>query len=78
MMSCSCPGSVIILFRLANKQVYLHTGDFRACTDMELYPPLQSLHINQLYLDTTCVHFIREWGAGADTGYRKGGSPGNC
>lgn len=48
-----CPGSVMLLFKLRNGQVMLHTGDFRADPSMEQFPQLQSVHISQLFLDTT-------------------------
>lgn len=48
-----CPGSVLLLFKLRNGQVVLHTGDFRADPFMEQFPQLQSIQVNQLFLDTT-------------------------
>ncbi|WAR22629.1 DCR1A-like protein, partial [Mya arenaria] len=39
----SCPGAALILFKLKERKVYLHTGDFRACREMESYPELQNL-----------------------------------
>ncbi len=47
----SCPGSVLILFRLQNGQTILHTGDFRANSAMERH--LAGIQVNQLFLDTT-------------------------
>jgi len=36
-----------------NEEVYLHTGDFRADRSLQHCPELQSLRVNQLFLDTT-------------------------
>lgn len=49
----SCPGAVMIVFRLANGRCLLHTGDFRACADMEMMPSFWNHHIDTVYLDTT-------------------------
>jgi DNA cross-link repair 1A protein len=50
-----CPGSIMFLLRLpATGDVILHTGDFRACPDMESDPAFWNLgRIDRLYLDTT-------------------------
>eukprot|EP00002_Diphylleia_rotans_P026950 TRINITY_DN5397_c0_g1_i4.p1 TRINITY_DN5397_c0_g1~~TRINITY_DN5397_c0_g1_i4.p1 ORF type:complete len:568 (+),score=79.15 TRINITY_DN5397_c0_g1_i4:42-1745(+) len=50
-----CPGAAMFLFELADGKVYLHSGDFRYCPEMETWPILCSLRgrINTLYLDTT-------------------------
>lgn len=48
-----CPGAAIILFCLKNGQSILHTGDFRACKEMQSYPELTESRINVLFLDTT-------------------------
>ncbi|XP_061336906.1 DNA cross-link repair protein SNM1 [Gastrolobium bilobum] len=48
-----CPGAALIHFGLPNGQRYLHTGDFRACKQMQAYHLLVNQRVNVLYLDTT-------------------------
>lgn len=48
-----CPGSAMILFKLASGEYYLHTGDFRANQSMLQHPILVGHKIDKLFLDTT-------------------------
>lgn len=48
-----CPGAAMLLLLLPDKQIVLHTGDFRADPSMETYPELSSCRVQTLYLDTT-------------------------
>jgi DNA cross-link repair 1A protein len=48
-----CPGSVLILFKLRDGRIILHTGDFRATSSMPNHPLLRDVNIHTLYLDTT-------------------------
>lgn len=48
-----CPGAVIILFELQNTMRYLHTGDFRACPEMEQIYDIKCAPIDCCFLDTT-------------------------
>ena len=48
-----CPGAAIIVFKLPNGKVHLHTGDFRATEAMARHPLLARHKIDSLYLDTT-------------------------
>eukprot|EP01018_Ginkgo_biloba_P017842 Gb_02140 [translate_table: standard] len=48
-----CPGAALIYFRLKDGRCFLHTGDFRACKEMQNYAVFRDSCINILYLDTT-------------------------
>ncbi|KAK2717003.1 hypothetical protein QYM36_007219, partial [Artemia franciscana] len=48
-----CPGAVMFLFKLPTGRRILHTGDFRACEEMEKISILREEPIEAVYLDTT-------------------------
>lgn len=51
---CSCPGSVLFLFKLNKLRKYiLHTGDFRASDELISNEVFQKISIDVIYLDTT-------------------------
>jgi len=48
-----CPGSIMFIIKLTSGTTILHTGDFRACPEMESYPEFWSHRVDTVYLDTT-------------------------
>jgi len=48
-----CPGSLMFVLRTVTGLTMLHTGDFRACPEMESYSILWNATIDRVYLDTT-------------------------
>lgn len=53
-----CPGAAILLMKLEDGMLHLHTGDMRAHKMMQKYPELVVARnkIENLYLDTTYCH----------------------
>jgi DNA cross-link repair 1A protein len=48
-----CPGSLMFVLRTTSGLTILHTGDFRACAEMESAPILWDSTVDRVYLDTT-------------------------
>ncbi|XP_068153897.1 DNA cross-link repair 1A protein [Drosophila tropicalis] len=52
-----CPGALMFFFKLSSGQTILHTGDFRANSDMESLPIFwNNPQLDVLYLDTTYLN----------------------
>eukprot|EP00920_Eleutheroschizon_duboscqi_P040986 GHVT01098024.1.p1 GENE.GHVT01098024.1~~GHVT01098024.1.p1 ORF type:complete len:317 (+),score=16.64 GHVT01098024.1:256-1206(+) len=51
-----CPGAVMLLFKLPNGKLLLHTGDFRYHPTMKDYHSLQGIRLDSIFLDTTYCH----------------------
>ncbi|KAH8369435.1 hypothetical protein KR009_010818, partial [Drosophila setifemur] len=52
-----CPGALMFFFKLSTGECILHTGDFRASSEMESLPIFWNhTNINLLYLDTTYMN----------------------
>lgn len=68
MLKCnSCPGAVMFLFKLKTGKCILHTGDFRASSDMEEYPEFWNNDIHTIYLDTTYLSSRYEFATQSDS-----------
>ncbi|XP_037942110.1 DNA cross-link repair 1A protein-like [Teleopsis dalmanni] len=51
-----CPGAMMLVFKLTDGKCILHTGDFRACAEMESEPIYWNNDIDTIYLDTTYLN----------------------
>uniref|UniRef100_A0A6P4E6T9 DNA cross-link repair 1A protein n=1 Tax=Drosophila rhopaloa TaxID=1041015 RepID=A0A6P4E6T9_DRORH len=52
-----CPGALMFYFQLSSGKSILHTGDFRACAEMESLPIFWNhTNLDLLYLDTTYMN----------------------
>lgn len=57
----------MFLFKLKTGKCILHTGDFRASSDMEEYPEFWNNEIHTIYLDTTYLSSKYEFATQSDS-----------